>query len=387
MTNSWNPFRRLFKAVHPIPEGMYHYQAPLDDSRNYRLHLRVDTGGNGILIINASTILHLNQTATEYAYYLIQNEPVDEVVKKMATRYQVDPQNARNDYLDLTERIQLLINTPDLDPVTFLDFELQQPFSGGLSAPYRVDCALTYQLPSDTPIEDAPIERVARELNTDEWMKILDKTWEAGIPHVVFTGGEATLRNDLPDLIAYAEKNGQISGLLTDGFKLVDKIYLQKLLGTGLDHIMILLQPDRESSWKAVENTMVEDLSVAVHLTITHANQSQASTILEKLSNIGVKQISLSIEDNTLSASLQAAREKAASLHLDLVWNLPVPYSSMHPVALEMGDGFIEGAGAAWLYIEPDGDVCAAQGAPKVLGNLLHDPWESIWKGSPYQPS
>ena len=40
----------------------------------------------------------------------------------------------------------------------------------------------------------------------------------------------------------------------------------------------------------------------------------------------------------------------------------------------------MKGAGTAWLYVEPDGDVLPAQGVNKVLGNLLTDPWEKIWK-------
>ena len=42
----------------------------------------------------------------------------------------------------------------------------------------------------------------------------MDKAWAAGIPHITFTGGEPTLRDDLPALIAHAEKIGQVTGLL-----------------------------------------------------------------------------------------------------------------------------------------------------------------------------
>jgi len=61
---------------------------------------------------------------------------------------------------------------------------------------------------------------VDRELNTSEWITILDKSWNAGIPHIIFTGGEPTLREDLPELIMHAEALGQVSGLLTDGLRL-----------------------------------------------------------------------------------------------------------------------------------------------------------------------
>lgn len=373
------PFQHLFQTEGSIPPGAYHYQSPPDDPRNYRLHLRLEPHG-GVLIVNAATVLHLNRTAAEFAYYLIQNASADEVARCMSSRYQISTTEARDDYLSLAERIQTLISTPDLDPVTFLDFERQDVFTGELTAPYRLDCALTYRLPEGEAQDAAPIERVARELTTDEWKVILDKAWNAGIPHVVFTGGEATLRTDLIELIAYAEKLGQVSSLLTDGLRLADEVYLGKLLATGLDHILLVLHPENEQSWQAVGNSIVEDLALTVHLTLTSANSGQASAILERLAGMGVKQVSLSADDPALGAPLEALRDKAAVLQMGLVWNLPAPYSMLHPVSLEAGDALMDGAGRAWLYVEPDGDVRPAQGDNRVFGNLLTDSWEKIWK-------
>ncbi len=95
---------------------------------------------------------------------------------------------------------------------------------------------------------------------------------------------------------------------------------------------------------------------------------------------LGVRKISLSISELTLESDLQRARDLAAARGLELVWNLPTPYYAFHPVALEAGDVLIEGAGRAWLYVEPDGDVRPTQGHSDVLGNFLRDPWETIWK-------
>jgi hypothetical protein len=380
MTSILKPFRRLFTHIQPISEGIYHYQAPSDDPRNYRMHLRLERDGDGVLIINASTVLHLNQTAAEYAYYLVHNTPADQVAEKMAKRYRVSPSQAREDYVNLSERIQTLIETPDLDPVSFLDFDRQRPYTGYISAPYRLDCALTYRLPESAPQEAAPQERVERELDTSDWKVVLDKAWVAGIPHVVFTGGEPTLREDLPELIAHAEHLGQISGLLSNGLRLVDSEYLGELLQTGLDHLMIVLRPEQETAWQALENALVEDLFVAVHLTITPENLEQVPTWLIRLADMGVHEISLSASEASLSTALEAAREQAAALELDLIWNLPVPYSALNPVQLELSEpSQQEGAGRAWMYIEPDGDVLPMQDGKPVLGNLLKDPWEQIW--------
>jgi organic radical activating enzyme len=381
MTSIRETFQRIFSSPKPLAAGMYHYQAPPNDPRNYRLHLRIDPDGSGTLIINAATILHLNQTATEYAYYIVQNEPVDQVVSKVAARYKVDKSVARQDYQNLIDRIQSLVNTPDLDPETFLDFERKTPFTGSLMAPYRLDCALTYRLPSDEPADSAPTDRVKRELTATEWQTILDKAWAAGIPHVVFTGGEPTLREDLPDLIAHAEANSQVAGLISDGLRLTDQAYLDRLLQTGLDHLMLVLQLEHDQTWTALQNVLNADLSVAVHLSVTPQNVETAPGLLERIAQVGVKAVSLSSIDPSLYDALQALRNQVAHLNLELVWNLPVPYSAQNPIALETKEyGHTLGAGRAWLYVEPDGDVLPEQGINQVLGNFLIDPWEKIWK-------
>ncbi|MCK4316400.1 MAG: hypothetical protein KAX24_11575, partial [Anaerolineae bacterium] len=61
----------LFAPIRPLPQEILHYQTPPDADSQYRLHLRVEEDGRGLLVINAATVLHLNQTATEYARLLI----------------------------------------------------------------------------------------------------------------------------------------------------------------------------------------------------------------------------------------------------------------------------------------------------------------------------
>lgn len=380
MTSIRENIRRLFEPARPLPPGTYHYQAPLEDPRDYRLHLRIEPNGTGLLIVNASTVLHLNQTATEYAYYLVQNLPEEQVVKAITFRYRIGKDQARQDYRTFIDQIDTLIDTPDLDPVTYLGFDRTEPFPADITAPYRLDCALTYHIREEVFSGAAPQERVERELNTAEWKTILDKTWNAGIPHIVFTGGEPTLREDLFDLIEYAETHGQVTGLITDGIHLAEAAYLQSLLRTGLDHLTIILQPQFEEEWQALEMVLEADIFVAVHLTITPQNSSEIHSLLQRLAEIGVKAISLSASSPALSPFLEAVREYVASLNLELIWNLPVPYSVLNPVSLETeGQEQIEGAGRAWMYVEPDGDVLPGQGIQRKLGNLLRDSWEVIW--------
>jgi organic radical activating enzyme len=369
-----------FAKVQPLPAGMYHKQ-DVQDEKPYRVHLRLRPNGSGIFILNASTVLQLNATAAEYAYHFIRGTEAEEAAKQISKRYRVSRDVVRRDYQDFLEKIETLISTPDLDPVSFLDFERAAPHSADLSSPLRLDCALTYRLRPDSDAEYAPAKRVERELSTDEWRAILDKAWQAGIPHITFTGGEATLRDDLPELIAHAEKNGQVCGLLTDGLRLADQQYLDLLLQTGLDHLLFLLQSENEKSWEALAKLIAADIFVTVHLTLNRENIDRAEQILERLANAEVKSLSLTSSDAALRDTYDALRDKAAALGLTLRFDLPVPYSVSNPVVYEAQENTIRaGAGKAWLYVEPDGDVLPSQGSSeKVLGNLLWDEWKQIY--------
>jgi organic radical activating enzyme len=380
MTSIRESIRRQFAPITLIEAGVYHYQAPQEDPRNYRLHLRVEKDGNGVMIVNASTVLHLNQTAAEYAYYLVQGMSEEDAAHEVASRYRVPYKQALEDYADFLEQIDTLVTIPDLDPVAYLGFDRTRPYSEDLSAPYRLDCALTYQLSPGVDSQFAPHSRASREMTTQEWKTVLEKAWNAGIPHIIFTGGEATLREDLIEIITYAEEIGQVTGLLTDGTRFTESEYFDSLLQTGLDHLLFLLQPKQDGIWDSIQTAARSDVFTTVHLTITPQNQVNIESYLKRLSKLGVSSISLSASSEELMESLVSAREIAANLDFSLVWDIPVPYSMQNPFALEFkGRERPPGAGHAWLYVEPDGDVLPDQDINQVLGNFLQDPWEKIW--------
>ena len=63
-----NPFRRGHTKNNRLPA----------DQPPYRIHLRLQRDGSGVLIVNAATVLHLNPTAAEYAYHFIKgSDPED----------------------------------------------------------------------------------------------------------------------------------------------------------------------------------------------------------------------------------------------------------------------------------------------------------------------
>ena len=374
---------KLFKPVNPLPAGMHHYLSPEDVTPPFRMHLRLDPGGNGLLVVNASTVLHLNQTASEYSYYFIQNKSADEVGRIMQSRYKIKAAEASRDFQQIVDQIQTISTTPDLAPELFIDLDRLDPYSANISAPYRLDCALTYKNLS-TNLPKRIMKRVDRELTTDEWKSILKKAADAGIPHVIFTGGEPTTRPDLIELITYTEKLDLVCGLITDGSRLSDPVYLHSLLNAGLDHLMLLLDDSESTSWEALKDAAAEDIFLTIHITIGKKNAPDIRKIIDKLAGLAVPSVSLSMDSKEWSGLMSTTQQYIQQKGINLVWDLPVPYSSNHPVALELSenDEYVSGSGKAWLYVEPDGDVLPDQDDEQILGNFLTDPWDKIWNQS-----
>lgn len=374
-------FDKVIFTPKPFPPGNYQTVSKTDDGAPLRLHLRVEKKGEGILILNASTILHLNPTATEVAYHVIQQTPDEEIISEFVKRYRVDAEVAKADIQDFKDRLHTLIHEPDLDPEVFLDVSRVDPHSHDLSAPLRLDCAVTYQMSDGTTSQYAPTNRVARNLDTEEWKQIINKAWQAGIPHIIFTGGEPTIRPDLAELIQFAEDLGQVTGLITDGLRFTEKDYLHQLLQSGLDHVLFILDPEENHSWEALHDVMGEDIFVTVHLTVTEKLLANLSKTFDKMKKAGVKSISISSDSEQTKHALPLVQQKVAEYGFSPVWDLPVPYSADNPInaELEAANIKIDGKGKTWLYLEPDGDVLPAQGINKVLGNFLNDKWEAIW--------
>jgi MoaA/NifB/PqqE/SkfB family radical SAM enzyme len=384
----------------PLASQVVHYQTPPDADDQYRLHLRVEPDGRGLLIINASTVLHLNQTAAELARCTIQGASEDEAAKEIASRYRVRQSRVRADYRELREKILALATSTDVCPVTYLGLERVEPFSADTSAPYRVDLALTYQIDPSGKLDPQARKRVTRELAAEEWQRVLNTLWDAGVPHVCFTGGEPTLRSDLVQLVRFAESLGLVTGLLTDGRRLRDDALRQELLLAGLDHLQITLashqpqlhdkivgQPGGFAETEAgLKASLDADIYVVVHLIVTPQNAGSVVDTVSYLAGLGVPAIALSspirssspAERQQMEDTLQAAREEASQRGIDLVWDLAAPYSHVNPIEMETTLS-LDKALSQHLYVEPDGDVLPGQGCNVLLGNLTSDPFPSIW--------
>ena len=393
------------ERLETIAQGLYHFELAVPGEKS-RVHLRVDGNGTGILIVNANKIMHLNPTAVIMAYSALTDTHDEIVLNTLTYRYEVSKSEAAQDYKNFRKDLNELIRADGACPIHDLDLEIKPPFSVQPSAPYRMDLALTYRCNNDCSHCYNARPRNYREISTDEWIEILDKLWNLGIPHVVFTGGEPTLREDLHILIKHAEMNGQITGLNTNGRRLSNADYLHELVIAGLDHVQITVeshQPEihdkmvqSKGAWKqtikGLENALDSPLFVMTNTTMLRNNSPFLSGTLQFLSSIGVPTVGLNaliysgqgssvgtgLKEKELSPLLDLARTHTDNHNQRLIWYTPTQYCHFDPMQLELG---VKGCTAA-LYnmcIEPDAGIIPCQSYYQQLGNILVDPWENIW--------
>jgi radical SAM protein with 4Fe4S-binding SPASM domain len=385
--------------------GLYHYARERAGEKS-RVHLRIDPDGHGTLIVNAARIFHLNPTAAQMAYQTLEGHDVSHLASDLHKSYKIDRKTALQDATAFAGQLDELIFPNGSCPICDLELEVTAPFSAMPSAPYRMDLAITYRCNNDCTHCYNARARNYPELDTGQWKKILDQLWALGIPHIVFTGGEPTLRDDLPELIAHAEGNGQITGVNTNGRRLSDAAYLDLLIEAGLDHAQITLEShlpeihDRmvksQGAWQqtvsGIKNALASHLYVMTNTTLLQDNSLELSGTLTFLHELGVPTIGLNaliysgkgarvnrgIPESKLPPLLEIARRLTGEYDQRLIWYTPTQYCHFDPMLLELG---IKGCTAARynMCIEPDGSVIPCQSYYSSLGNMLTDTWETIW--------
>jgi radical SAM protein with 4Fe4S-binding SPASM domain len=89
-------------------------------------------------------------------------------------------------------------------------------------------------------------------------------------------------------------------------------------------------------------------------------------------------EVGTGLDETALQPLLEIAVEKTAARGQRLIWYTPTQYCRFDPTQSNLG---VKGCTAA-LYsmcVEPDGGVLPCQSYYQPLGNLLSDPWDSIW--------
>ena len=398
--------RRVFSAPR-TPEGRFTYRGR-DQFAGLALQLRIEPNGEGVLVINAHTVLFLNETASAYAYFFMQGLPSAEVLKKIRRMYRVSAETAKKHYEKLVYAVSTLAKTEEICPISFLDVKTVEPFSQKFSAPLRMDLALTFKCQNNCVHCYAGGPHETEELNTEQWKEVIDRVHDIGIFIVTFTGGEPTLREDLPELLLCAQKKGIVTGLITNGRRLKDKKYVEQLEKAGLDFVQITLESHKaqihdlmtgsKGSWKetvaGIKNAVKSHIYATTNTTLSKHNAADFLETMDFLKGLGVaafgcnsliysgkaqevsEEFVLPIE--SLNAFLPKIRDKAHELRLKFLWYTPTQYCRFDPIKLGLGVKSCTAANIN-MCIGPNGDVYPCQSYFESLGNILENSWKKIW--------
>ena len=229
---------------------------------------------------------------------------------------------------------------------------------------------------------------------------------DAKIPFFSFTGGEPTLRGDLPAMIRYAREAGLAVNLITNA-TLVDSAMARALAAAGLRTAQVSVEsPDAAEhdgltatpgshgrTLKGIRALQEAGICVQTNTTLTARNAGSLPRLVPFLKGLGVRRFAcnlfipsgtgLSKPDLFLPYTaapplVEGLAAEAAREDLTFYWYSPLPHCIWNPIAKGMGNKSCA-AMDGLLSVSPRGDVLPCSSWPEPVGNLLERPFRDIW--------
>ena len=247
-------------------------------------------------------------------------------------------------------------------------------------------------------------------MTTDEVKKIIDRIRdEAKVPTLSFTGGEPTLRDDLPELIGYAVSRGLRTNLITNGIRCAGPAFTAALADAGLHSAQVSLEShNRDVHDDIVGNRGAFDKTVAgidnlksagIH---THTNTTVCVKNHRELipltdfvrTRFNAEYLSMNMiiatgiardNDNVhlgyseIGDIIRPVIRHCEMKSMKFVWYSPTPYCLFNPVDHGLGAKSCACV-SGLLSVNPAGDVLPCSSYEKGIGNLLHHSFQRIWE-------
>ncbi len=247
------------------------------------------------------------------------------------------------------------------------------------------------------------------DLDTAALKRVLDiLSRDARVPSVSFTGGEPTLREDLPQLIAHARDLGLRVNLITNG-TLLDDARVRRLVDAGLNSAQISLEGTTAATHDAITQGpgsfgrslaslhAFRNAGIVAHsnTTLNRLNAQEAASFPDFVRTQGLPRFSMNLmmpagtglqERDLVIPYTEAGplvdriRAEATRHTVEFHWYSPTPICLFNPIPRGLGN---KGCAACdgLLSVAPNGDVLPCSSYPQPVGNLLHDGFDSTWFG------
>ncbi len=247
-----------------------------------------------------------------------------------------------------------------------------------------------------------------REMTTNQVKQVLAKIFhQAKAPSVSFSGGEPTLRPDLPDLVAFAKSLGMRVNLITNG-TLISEAFAKTLADRGLDSAQVSIEgtsPKIHDRIVGVSGAFEKSVRAVGYLKdagiLTHSNTTLCAANAENCldlpgfvqkvlkndrfsMNLMIPAGSGAMHDHLILPYSRAGRwiekimEHSREAGVEFMWYSPLPMCMFNSVAHGLGN---KGCSACdgLISVTPNGDVIPCASWDDPVGNLLTDDFEGIW--------
>lgn len=327
--------------------GFYTYHTPADSPLQYRLHLRILPDENSLLILNAATVMHLNKTGTFFAWAKMQTGSEEEALQLIQKQYNANATLLRKDYRAFMEEIERIIQNPDQAPTAISAGYNSADSEEHLKVPMQASLCLTYRCKPDDPSD--PSER-----STADWKQKIKAAFDAGIPQILFFGGEPTLREDFPELLAYTEELGLVSGLITASKRIIQEpAFVQKLIELGLDHLVLEVDPE-EVKPDDLKHIFDQDLFTCIRIKVSGQNDILNWAL--KIVDLGANAINVYPAEIWDGQKTTELHQQLVKYDINLEHNLPFPLTAPNQMAPKLFSPDIDEDGSqTGLILLPDG--------------------------------
>lgn len=257
---------------------------------------------------------------------------------------------------------------------------------------------------------------VRDEMSAREVCDVIDQLARNGqVPSVSFTGGECTLRRELPELIAHARQRGMRVNIITNGVTCASKDYVDRLVRAGLTSAQVSLEgADADSherltqrpgsfakTLRGILNLRDAGLHVHTNTTICEDNADGLTQIIDLAKSLELPHVSMNhiiptgtpnlarheqikMSYTRIGEYILRAKRHAEATGIDFHWYSPTPFCIFNPIAHGLGN---KGCAACdgLVHVSPSGEVLPCSSFARGVGNLLEDGFESVWFGKDAQ--
>lgn len=283
----------------------------------------------------------------------------------------------------------------------------------GQAKPLWLTLELTYRCPLKCPWCNNPLDfkdYAERELSTDEWKRVLREGRELGALQLGFSGGEPLQRDDLEELVAYADGLGYYTNLITSGIGLIEERLLA-LKSAGLKQVQLSLQATRAEltdelvgakahahKMEAARLIKAHGFPMVLNMPICKQNIEQVDAMCELAAALGIEYVEFAnvqyynwalVNRDELMPSLEQVRAAEATIQR---WRAKLgDRTTLYFVIPDYYEGrpkaCMNGWGAIHLTIAPDGVAMPCQEArsiPSLRFESVRDkPLAWLWHESP----